>query len=104
MAHSVLDARNCTEWLNRTPLSHQATTAQTPLRRRDITALSAQSAESRRPEVGGESHVLIHVSEKASIAVEIVWPATSRGIGLPGSVTPFTVMVAVWQPTNRLGM
>lgn len=46
----------------------------------------------------------IQVSENASIAVEIRFPATSRGIGAPGRTTPFTVTVARSQPTNRVGM
>ena len=38
------------------------------------------------------------------MAVLMVWPAISRGTGLPGSARPFTVTVASWQPTKRLGM
>src|SRR5262249_19332940 len=55
-------------------------------------------------ETTNERYVRIHVSENASIAVEMRWPATSRGIGLPGSARPLTVMRASVQPTNRLGM
>ncbi|MCX7367441.1 MAG: hypothetical protein NTX90_00780, partial [Alphaproteobacteria bacterium] len=44
------------------------------------------------------------VSQKASIAVLILWPATSRGMGAPGRRMPFTVTAAFSQPMNRLGM
>src|SRR5258707_14251534 len=50
------------------------------------------------------SYALIHVSENASIAVENLCPAISRGAGLPGSTLPLTVIVAPVHGTNRLGI
>ena len=50
------------------------------------------------------SYALIHVSENASIAVENLCPAISRGAGLPGSALPLTVIVASVHGTNRLGI
>jgi hypothetical protein len=38
------------------------------------------------------------------MAVLMVWPAISRGTGLPANACPFTVTVASWQPTKRLGI
>src|SRR5690606_35151577 len=57
-----------------------------------------------QPLAGPARYAFSHVSEKASIAVEIVWPAISRGTGLPGRRRPLTTIEASSQPTNRLGI
>ena len=53
---------------------------------------------------GRPGQARIQVSEKASIAVLILCPATSRGTGLPGRVRPSSSIVALSQPTKTLGM
>src|SRR5436190_5170909 len=63
---------------------------------------AAQHVDQWDPVAGCQAR--IHVSEKASIAVVMVCPAISRGIGLPESGMPLTAMLASLQPTNRLGM
>ena len=49
-------------------------------------------------------YVLIQVSEKASMAVLMACPATSRATGLPANRWPFTSIAASSHGTNRLGM
>jgi hypothetical protein len=73
-----------------------------------VTSSGSQLTVYRRParisSADKDQLARIQVSENASIAVVMVCPAISRGIGLPRSVVPFTVMVAFSQPTKRLGM
>jgi hypothetical protein len=52
----------------------------------------------------GARYGRIQVSEKASMAVLIAWPATSRATGLPARRWPFTSIAASWHGTNRLGI
>jgi hypothetical protein len=85
------------------PVRRKATQRQEPLE-----CATRESSNSCRglcpPQAGEGAYTRIQVSEKASIAVVIECPATSRGVGFPGSVLPLTSIVASRQPTKRLGM